>query len=112
MVLTLILALGGCGTAANKQYVVPENEDIQECVSSCRQTKLDCRARGLDQRKACTTEYEYQKRDYEYCVRSGNKACFVPASCPMPDSRPCTRQYDGCFQACGGEIHTKEKSKR
>lgn len=103
-ILIVILAAVLAGCASNKEYVAPDNPDVQECISSCSSVRTQCRAQAQDTYKICRNNYEFEEQRYNYCVRTGNKACMKPPRCPPPETRHCTNRYDGCYQSCGGEI--------
>ena len=105
-VAVLTVVVSGCSSAVKKEYVASDNPDVNECFSSCKSVRLQCRARGQDQYKICRSNHDLLVGRYNQCVRTGSKVCQRPPSCPPPETRHCTSMYDGCYQGCGGVIRT------
>ncbi len=108
-VMALVMLLAACASSGpQKVYTEPSDPESQRCVSQCNVTKTDCRKRQTDAYRFCTEQRKYYQREYELCVKSGNRFCAPVDRCPLPATRMCTEQYDQCYSACGGIIETVE----
>jgi hypothetical protein len=108
----VVLSLAACSSAPKKQYIEPDDPEIDACIRQCNVVKVDCRDTARERYDWCRTQYEYKRAEYQRCVASGGKLCFAPTPCPGLQVKACTQQYDDCFQGCGGIIREPQEGER
>lgn len=104
-------------------YSPPNTSEGQMCLNQCDANSMQCENNARSDYDRC--EADLVLRDKEcvreaqearnYCIRNNAPACDLSysnklASCRqfMPtckiETRACQRQYDTCYQRCGGEV--------
>ena len=104
VLVAITVFLAACASTNSKQYIEPEGAIADDCISSCNAVRTRCRAQSQDMYRRCRQEYDYRKRQHDYCVAQGGTFCIAPEPCRPFRTEHCQDQYDGCFQQCGGII--------
>lgn len=103
--------LGGCGPSYTYRYSPPPSQHGMQCLSACSQQRNYCGQLARMQDNANQALYQSEMRSYQYCQQGKSKkdarrSCYYP-SYPYSAglSSDCGREYDQCYQGCGGTIH-------
>ena len=112
MLVVLVLSMAGCSSAPKKEYIEPDDPEIDACIRQCNVVKVQCRDRARENYDWCRRNYEYKRTEYQRCVAATGKFCIAPRPCPGLEVKACIVQYDDCFEGCGGIIRQPQEVER
>lgn len=93
------------------QYISPPDLQGQNCARQCESSRDQCRVSADDlataEQQRCLTERE---RDYVLCKAGSTKGDGYAETCerssctPKPQYASCTRDFNACYEGCGGDV--------
>ena len=112
ILIVLLFSITACSSVPKKDYIQPDDPEIDECVSQCNVVKVQCRDRARESYDWCTRDYQYKRAEHQRCVASKGVFCIAPRACPGLEIKGCVVQYDDCFEGCGGTIRERQEVER
>jgi hypothetical protein len=101
------VSMTGCGPVYETfySYKAPRTAHGLACVSNCEIIKSSCEDRAELRRTNCEIRAD---SDYRLCIalaknEDQRRACFR-SSCAIRRDDSCIREYNRCFQICGGTV--------
>ncbi|AMO55002.1 hypothetical protein [Endozoicomonas montiporae] len=105
--------LAGCdmGPTIRYRYFPPTTDNGLLCVAICKNSRTQCREYAQSHYEQCRMQEKMRRMQEENCrLRSKDKeaasGCFMGFHefCSSPNTSACERDYDQCYQDCGGEV--------
>lgn len=128
-VIAMVLVIAAACTLIEPQYRTqvdyspPTTSQGQMCLNQCDANSMQCQNNARSDYDRCEADLEIRDKDCvreaqerrNYCLRNNAPSCDLQysntlASCRqyMPSCRietdACERQYDTCYERCGGQV--------
>ena len=107
----LVIFLSGCSIIKTRyEYIPPKTSEGSTCIQECERMKSQCKIE-----EGLRADKEQNRIDiaYEEC-REWRLSRWSKALCRhetvYPDYSECNKNYDQCFEQCGGKIIKKGAS--
>ncbi|MDD0974117.1 hypothetical protein [Pseudomonas fontis] len=108
--LLAVALLSGCGPSYTYRYSPPPSAHGLNCIASCSQQRSHCGQLVRMQESSDRALYQANLNAYQFCQagkskKEARRSCYYP-SYPYGggSSFSCERDYDQCYQGCGGTI--------
>jgi len=91
------------------EYIPPETSEGLDCIKQCESIRSRCK---IDEGLRADREQNRLDIAYEECMEWGlsrRSRAFCRSETVYPDYSECKRNYNLCFERCGGEVVKLEK---